>query len=187
MVRKCQETPVSSTFLESGEQWPRIVGCLFLFVWTLLLVSNCKIKSNNCEANTCACRQGIFFLFLFFFFLFCICYVALTQMLKKKLKEITPLYLCWFTVQNNTLQLTLADLKIASINIWGRGGTPLFGLCGYVQLNLRYGFQGLESKISLLSNAAGCLFGLEAFFVNIYFHDFSVKNYFQPFIVWVKL
>ena len=48
---------------------------------------------------------------------------------------------------------------------------------------LRYGFQGLESKISLLSNSAGCLFGLEAFFVNIYFHDFSVKNYFQPFIV----
>ena len=69
----------------------------------------------------------------------------------------------------------------------GGGGTPLFGLCGYVPLNLRYGFQGLESKISLLSNSARCLFGLEAFFVNIYFHDFSVKNYFQPFIVWFKL
>ena len=41
---------------------------------------------------------------------------------KMQIKQVTP-YLCWFTVQNNTLQLAIAmaELKIASMNVRGIG------------------------------------------------------------------
>ena len=70
------------------------------------------------------------------------------------------------------------------------GGTPLFGLYGYVPLN-RVWFTisplsvwnsvsfctGNLSKRAKTCDAAVYICNTNNFFLNIYFHDFSVKNY----------
>ena len=82
----------------------------------------------------------------------------------------------------------------------GGGGTPLFGLCGYVPLNrvwfsrtwvsnMVYNFtikrleQGLFWTGSSSESVKTCdersTFAIPIiFFLDIYFHDFSLKNYF---------